>query len=53
MGLALYVGSLSPTLQRPEKLGKVMALKLPAQKFPSCGCGAREGAGLLLWQRPG
>lgn len=30
-----------------------MAPKLPAQKLPSRGCGAGEGAGLLLRQRPG
>lgn len=50
---SLYVGSLGPTLQRPEELGRVMAPKLPAQKLPSSGCGAGEGAGLLLRWRPG
>lgn len=50
---ALYVGSLSPALQRPEGLGRVMAPKLPAQKLPSSGCGTGEGAGLLCQQKPG
>lgn len=39
---SLYVGSLSPTLQRPGLLGRVVAPKLPAQKLPSSGCGARK-----------